>query len=417
MSNFTTYSYETKREIFKFCAPFFSVLRKPAAKFCSDMIFGILSSQSILISEIGRGLHESIDIRHTHKRLEYQLSKFTIDDEEVFQAIYDYQVKRFLNEHVVLVVDDSEIAKNDGTKFEHIGRVRDASADKIRDGYHMCEIVLLTGDDHHPVKVYSHIYSEKEPGFISANEETKKGLLHCIELLDGKEAVFVMDRGYDNIEWYRFFKMHNQHFVIRQKSTRNVIYKKKTINIAKLTRMRKGKVRFDTSVKGKKVTLYCSHVNIALPAMKGTKLNMVFTNDYAKDGMMLLTDIDIKGKAELLYIMKLYALRWKIEEKFRFEKGIYDLEDIRVRSLRRINLMNMFMNYAILILANLIREKEERELSKKILKSAKGIKKNIRNFYYRMANGIKEILAHDTKGMKVYYRIQHRRIKQMQLAI
>lgn len=123
--------------------------------------------------------------------------------------------------------------------------------------------------------------------------------------------------------------MHSQHFVIRQKSTGNVIYKKKTINIAKLTRMRKGKVRFYTSVKGRKVTLYCSHVNIVLPAMKGTKLNMVFTNDYAKDGMMLLTDIDIKGKAELLYIMKLYALRWKIEEKFRFEKGIYDLEDIR----------------------------------------------------------------------------------------
>lgn len=85
MSNFTTYSYETKREIFKFCSSFFSVFRKPAAKFCSDMIFGILSSQSILISEIGRGLHESIDIRHTHKRLEYQLSKFTIDDEKVFR--------------------------------------------------------------------------------------------------------------------------------------------------------------------------------------------------------------------------------------------------------------------------------------------------------------------------------------------
>lgn len=114
------------------------------------MTFGILSSQSILISEIGIGLHESINIRHTYIRLEYQLSKFTIDDEEIFQAIYDYQVKRFLN--------------------EYIGCVRDARADKIRDGHHICEIVPLTSDNHHPVKVYLHIYSEKEPGFISDNE-------------------------------------------------------------------------------------------------------------------------------------------------------------------------------------------------------------------------------------------------------
>lgn len=62
-------------------------------------------------------------------------------------------------------------------------------------------------------------------------------------------------------------------------------------------------------------------------------------------------------------------------------------------------------------------KKKKRALSQKILKSAKGIKKKIHNFYYRMANGITEILSHDTKGMKVYYRIQHRRIKQMQLAI
>lgn len=401
----------------KFCNPFFLSLRRPIAKFCSDMIFGILASQSLMISEIGRGLHESIHIRHTHKRLEYQLSNFSLQDEVVFQAIYDYQIRRFLSEHIVIAVDDSEITKNNGTKFEHIGRVRDASLDVIRDGYHICEMVLLSTDTHHPIKLYSHIYSEKEPGFISANEETKKGLLHCIEVLDGKEAVFIMDRGYDNIEWYRFFKAHKQHFVIRQKSNRNVIYKGKTTNIAKLVRTRKGKVRFDTRIKGKERTLYCSHVNITLPSIKNMKLNMVFTNDYGENGMMLLTDLEIKGKAEMLYIMKLYALRWKIEEKFRFEKGVFDLENIRVRSLRKINLMNKFLNYAIMILASLIVQKDTRMLSRKILERAKGIKKKIRLYYYRMAAGVMEILSHDTAGKRVYYRIRHRKVRQMQLPI
>ena len=69
MFNFTTNTYEMKRDILNFTEKMSNGLDKPSSKFISDMIYGIEKNQSILFSELARGLSQKTKLKHTIERL------------------------------------------------------------------------------------------------------------------------------------------------------------------------------------------------------------------------------------------------------------------------------------------------------------------------------------------------------------
>ena len=79
---------------------------------------------------------------------------------------------------VARALDDSEIIKKYGKKFENLYMVRDASSlkDDIYPGYHVCEATVVTQNEKQPISLYSHIYSTESKGFKSMNDETLKVL-------------------------------------------------------------------------------------------------------------------------------------------------------------------------------------------------------------------------------------------------
>src|SRR5699024_5273573 len=103
------------------------------------------------------------------------------------------------NDHLI-IVDNSEIIKPYSNKLESLGQVRDGSTGRIEKGYWTTNMIGITKDTKHPIPIYSHLYSSTEEGFISANEETYKGLRHVRDLLNESQATFVMDREYDTVE-------------------------------------------------------------------------------------------------------------------------------------------------------------------------------------------------------------------------
>ena len=68
MNNFTTNTYEMKREILNFSKKVSNGLNKPIKKFISDMIYGIEKSNSVLFSEIARASHEKNNLKTTIER-------------------------------------------------------------------------------------------------------------------------------------------------------------------------------------------------------------------------------------------------------------------------------------------------------------------------------------------------------------
>src|SRR5699024_568383 len=183
----------------------------------------------------------------------------------------------------------SEIIKPFSNKLEALGQVRDGSTGKIEKGYWTTNMIGITPTTKHPISLYSHLYSSTEEGFISQNEETYKGLRHVRNVLHDK-ATFIMDRDYDNVKMMKMILEQGDNFVIRLKKNRHLLYQNKKLAVRELALRRKGKINFNTEIKGTVYDLKVSHITVEIPSLKGQKLTMVVVYGYGKDPMVLLTN-------------------------------------------------------------------------------------------------------------------------------
>ena len=73
MNNFTTNTFQMKREIVKFSNKLCKNAKQSESKFVTDMIYGISKSKDILLSSIAGELNESIKKAYTIDRLSENL--------------------------------------------------------------------------------------------------------------------------------------------------------------------------------------------------------------------------------------------------------------------------------------------------------------------------------------------------------
>ena len=59
--------------------------------------------------------------------------------------------------------------------------------------------------------------------------------------------------------------------------------------------------------------------------------------------MMLITNLKSDDKRLSVAVVKVYLMRWKIEEYYRFKKQQFNLEDMRVRSLNSIRNLELLI--------------------------------------------------------------------------
>ena len=125
MNNFTINNYEMKREIVNFSKKISKGCNKPESKFVLDMIYGISKSKDILLSSISNALDEDIKKAYTIDRLSENLA---CDLDPSIDKNYCNLVMDSLGDTPVFIIDDSDIVKPLGEKFEALGTVRDGSS-------------------------------------------------------------------------------------------------------------------------------------------------------------------------------------------------------------------------------------------------------------------------------------------------
>ena len=227
MNNFTTNTYEMKREIIIFSNKISKGLNKKETKFIIDMEYGIAFSGSTIISNISRSLKEEIKLKNTIERLCDNLNTFVHYDElynnyvEVIGDIY--------GDEPVALFDDSNISKIYGKKFEDLDAVIDASSldKKITKGYHICVTVTLTVNESQPISLYSQIYSCKSKEFKSMNDFTLKSI-DAVKSALKRKFTGVFDKGYDDNKIIDY--MGDNYFVIRMNDRRNFLFEGKKKN-------------------------------------------------------------------------------------------------------------------------------------------------------------------------------------------
>ena len=398
MKNFTTDTYEIKRKIIQFATKITNEVGQVEKKFVQDIIYGISKSKSILLSDISDSLMESINKVNTVERLSNNLMK---DISNSVSKNYQTQVLKSINMNdPVILVDDSDVIKPYGNKFDSLGFVRDGSSRKnsCEKGYKVTEMVALTQNKKQPISLFSRIHSAKEKEYKSTNTVTFEGLTSVINTINTR-GTFIFDRGYDMNDLFKFMYMQKQDFVVRLTERRKIFFKGKWYKSTTLRDSRKGKIKTKVLFQGEEKECYISHINCQITAAK-KNMYLVLIYGLSQTPMMLATNKIIKCKEDVVKILRLYMSRWRIEEYFRFKKQEYGFENFRVRSLKSINNLNQLLTYTIGMLGILADNIGTKRLSNNLIMNSKAFKKKALFYYYQMARGISRTLAYARSGIK-----------------
>ena len=421
MNNCTMNSYEMKRDILNFSKKISEGVNKSTLKFIMDMQFGLAKSGSCLISKISRALDENIKLNYTIERLCDNLSNMYDDEKELIWNNYLDEVKKNVDlDNPIVLFDDSDINKEYSRKLEDLDRVIDASSQdkRIVNGYHVCEATILTKNEKQPLSIYSQIYSCKSENFESKNKYTIESI-KTTEKLVGSNFTGVFDRGYDDNKIFNYMEKNKHKFVVRLDDQRVLLFKGIRRNVEEVSKTRKGKIKmtalFDDN---EEKELMISYTKAILPYNK-KEYTVVFVYGLSEEHpMKLLTNIKNAEKEDVIKIVRLYLSRWRIEEHFRGKKQEYDFENMRVRTLKAMNNLNMMLTIHLGYIAMLVDKMDKKLLVIKIIEASKSLRRKIIVWLSQISRGIKEILKYCHTGIKEWQDIEQRpEYKQLQLKL
>ena len=404
MKNYNREASIAKAGILRFCRRVSNGISRPAQKLIADMLYGIASANNCHLTSIGRALEEEITIKKTVDRLSRGLQRFC--GHRQVQENYLNQVDKYIDDTTIYPIDESDLAKPYSVAMEALHEVHDGSAHKIVPGYMTLEITALTHKTKIPIPVYERVYSAAEKGFLSQDAEVLKGLQFLSERY-GHGGIRVMDRGYDANVYMRYFIKKKERFIIRIKKNRIVHHEAKSINIEDLASRYKGKYALKYTLHGETVHCKVADIPIHLPEFGKYPLNLVVVYGFGKNPMYLLTNCRSSESCFCAAIVKMYLLRWRIEDHFRFKKQQYHFEDFRVRTLNAIRTLHLLVTILTGYLALLSQEPNSvitcvlREVARSVPRHKKrGAKKLL---HYEIARGFAYLLRKTTANLKAHF--------------
>ena len=419
MNNFTMNTYEMKRDLLNFSKKISEGVNSPTTKFVMDMQFGLARSGSCLMSEIARSLNEKTKLNYTIERLCDNLSNMYDDEFNIIWGNYLKEVRNNIDlDNPIVLFDDSDINKEYSRKLEDLDRVIDASSPdkRIVNGYHVCEATVLTKNENQPISIYSRIYSCESKDFISMNKYTMESI-NAAERLVGDNFIGIFDRGYDDKNIIDYMSKHK--FVIRLEDKRILLFKGKRHTVEEIAKGRKGKIKmkalFDDNDEKE---LMISYTKAKLPYNNKEYTLVIVYGLSEEHPMKLLTNLEYREKEDVIKIVRLYLSRWRIEEHFRGKKQEYDFENMRVRTLKSMNVLNMMLTIHLGYIAMLADKIDKKLLVIKIIEASKSLKNNLLVWYGQISSGIREILKYAHTGIKVWQNIEEReKYKQLRLLL
>ena len=237
------------------------------------------------------------------------------------------------------------------------------------------------------------MFSSIEDGYVSQNDEIFKGLAWLVKTF-GNQGVHVFDRGFDRGIVYEHLLREDMPFIVRADKQRNVLYKGTTLNILDVAKRYKGKCNLN--IRG--VPCKTSIASVKLPKFRDVPLHLVTIHGLGEEPLMLLTNLKSNDSKLSNAITKMYLLRWRVEENFRFKKIDFQIEGFRVRSLKAIRALHRIVTILTGFIALLSEIREDFALTAQLVAATN----RIFNFswphfrrcflHYAIADGIANLL-------------------------
>jgi hypothetical protein len=390
-----------REQILRFSGELSSGLPKPARRFIAEMIYGIQARQSVRLTEIGRALEERIPLRKTEYRLCRQLKRKGLW-ERLTQTLCRMAAVR-IQELTLLILDLTDISKKYARRMEYLAGVHDGSEDSVANGYWTVQVVGAEVGKTTLLPLYNRLYSQRSPEFRSENAEVEEAIETVSSQTQGR-GVWVIDRGGDR-EKLLWYLVKNKHlFLLRLRGDRHLVFHGRTLSaleIAETCPM----LYAETVVKEEKdqekvLRIEFGFRSVGLPD-RNASLALVVVKGFGPEPLMLLTDLPLKKtRKSLWWAVEAYITRWKIEETIRFIKQCYQLEDIRLLTYIRLrNMMALVMAVAYFTMAYLGLRTKLRVLAGHVLRAARRIFGIPEFRFYALADGIREHLFGQKRGL------------------
>jgi hypothetical protein len=410
-------------------------LPRPEQKFLSDLVFGILCSQSSLLSEISRAIANPKKVKTVWKRLDYNLGLYDLS------RPYERAQKRMLGEvdgDFLFIFDPSEVVKPFGKKMEGLGLVRDASVKPrvvkdplsgkfkelpvLKPGYPL-RIAIALSPEGNLLPIELSLYSARSEEFLSENDEYIQALSPLLQRTNF-EPLLILDREFDAFSIIRHLCDLRQPFVIRVMSTRKYKLPEASKNLYEPNFTREEMTEKHAFLEHKAVITYsragisqtrlfifrAARIQLLQEFKKSDQirdlgdldaLTLIEMKIHRDDGiptLYLLTNTKPMTGEEVEKLGKAYLARWNIEEYIRFLKQHYGLEKFLVRDLGRMkNLMRaIFIATVVLHLLtdkkSLIGNRTHETLITNALEVSKP-KKHRDFFLYAYGRGLAQIVS------------------------
>ena len=332
--------------------------KRPVKKFVYDMTYGILKTGSTVISDIARKLEKDNKLIHIEKRLTDNLTNISFD--AISKNLIKYNIENLCKTPLCINIDESDIIKPYGFKFEDLGYVHDGSKEgrPKEKGYSVTGIVGI-GKYDTVIPLITDIYSTYSQEFTSTTMRTLNHI-HTIEDMSKEKFTAVFDRGYDGSILMNELNKTGIKYVIRAKSQRIYTFKRSKANIDTICNKVKGK--YSSYFENKKGNKILQKFTPLLPKHDDInhKFWLVFESvNSDNDNRVYITNIDCSTKEACINVLKAYRMRWRIEEYFRFIKGEYSFEKFKVRNLKAINNLSTLIMIATSFITYLVINKNK----------------------------------------------------------
>jgi len=373
-------------------------LSKPEKKFILEMMFGMLLTGSSNLTEISRSLQEKISIKDTLKRLGRMLSH-----EQILDTANDLSLRESgsrIDSKTIFALDTGDITHQYGKKFESISYVRDGSGNSLKQGYWLNQVTGYNPSTGETFPLLLDIYSSIEESFESSNAESINLVDKAIKVI-GREGLWVMDRGYDRNIIFKYFLGMSLDFMVRMKSTRDLIVREKRVNIKEMSNSINRRVKYSSYSRfgSKKVFLKINGTDhqVTLISLKDRR---------NREPVYWLVNGWIKSTVEIKRRIRGYFKRWSVEESYRFEKQGFGIEKATVRKYSKIKTL---LGLTVMSWLLLIRINGTPKLKEIVLKNAKMEKTRRKHrpkfIYYRLLKGVQNLF----EGIRELFRFRLKR--------
>jgi len=411
--NFSHLANKLRCKVTKFSGILSKGLDKTARRFIQEAIYGIIASQSVMLTEIGRHLESRVSLKKVEERFSRQLIKPGIWS--CLQRNVLSLARERIKEKTLLILDLSDLKKQYAEKMEYLAQVRDGSdGGEIVDGYWTNQVIATEVGSDEITPLYYSLYSQKSPEFESENREIIKAFDQVGKAVQNR-GIWVIDRGADRDDLYESLLKNKRDFIIRLVGSRDLISQGKPLRSLWLAYA--CRLPYENNIikiiEGKEVHFHIRYgfMPVCLPEFK-KPLTMVVVKGFGGQPMILLTSLQINSKEkDLWYIVSAYLKRWSIEETIRFVKQTYDLENIRV--LKYVRLQNMMaLLLAVFYFVSIILDQSQKltVMAGHVLKWAKRVF-GIPDFkYYALGDGLSNIFSRYPGKLMKYQEIDRNQL-------